>query len=67
MPGASTHSRCPLVAVEPTPVAPAQCIKIAAPDGLFVVDGFVITHNTRMAAGIIGEWLETGDASRILT
>ena len=47
-------------------VADAVCIRVAAADGLFIVDGFVVTHNTRVAAAVAGEWLETGDAKRLL-
>ena len=31
----------------------AQCIKIAAEDGLFVMDDFIVTHNTRTAIEIV--------------
>ena len=38
--------------VKPVGVMPAQCITVAAPDGLFVTDDFVVTHNTALAVNI---------------
>lgn len=55
-----------IVAVDPVGMKPAQCIAVSAPDGLFAIDGFVVTHNSRVAAAIISEWLETGQASRVV-
>lgn len=34
--------------------APVQCIKVEAPDGLFVINDCIVTHNTRVAV----QWLE---------
>src|SRR5258708_787240 len=36
-------------AVEPAGEAEMVCIAVDAPDGLFVIDGFVVTHNTVVA------------------
>ncbi|WJJ54886.1 putative DNA helicase [Xanthomonas phage RTH11] len=35
-----------VVSVEPTEVKPAQCISVDHPDRLFVVNDFIVTHNT---------------------
>ncbi len=35
-----------IVAVEPVGRKPAQCIRVDAPDHLYVTDDFIVTHNT---------------------
>lgn len=35
-----------VVDITPTRVAPAQCIKVSAPDSLYVTDDYICTHNT---------------------
>lgn len=35
--------------IEPAETGAAVCFKVEAPDGLFVIDGFVVTHNTTLA------------------
>jgi conjugal transfer pilus assembly protein TraD len=37
-----------ICAIEPAGEAPAQCIAIEHPDHLYVTDGYVVTHNTRL-------------------
>lgn len=36
--------------IEPVGEREAQCISVAAEDGLYVTDDFIVTHNTRLAA-----------------
>lgn len=38
-----------VASVEPTEVKPAQCISVDHPDRLFVVNDFIVTHNTFLA------------------
>ncbi len=38
-----------IATVEPAGETEMVCIAVAAPDGLFVIDGFVVTHNTVVA------------------
>lgn len=38
------------VSVESVGVQPVQCISVDAPDGLYVTDDFIVTHNTLAAA-----------------
>lgn len=45
VPGPARHRR-PIVSIEHAGTAEATCIKVAAPDGLFVTEGYVVTHNT---------------------
>jgi ATP-dependent Zn protease len=35
-----------ILAVEPIGTKPAQCVTVAASDGLYVTDGFAVTHNS---------------------
>ena len=35
-----------IVSVEPAGVKPVQCIRVDAPDHLYVTDDFIVTHNT---------------------
>jgi hypothetical protein len=37
-----------IASIDPVGVRDMTCIKVAAEDGLFVVDGFIVTHNTSM-------------------
>ena len=39
--------------VEFSRLAEAQCIKVEAPDGLYLTDRFIVTHNTIEAIGVI--------------
>jgi phosphate starvation-inducible PhoH-like protein len=39
--------------IEPIGVEETQCISVAAPDALYVTDGFILTHNTLADAFII--------------
>jgi hypothetical protein len=39
----------------------AQCIKVAAPDGLFVMDNFIVTHNTLTAIELVKKRLHKID------
>ena len=41
-----------IVSVVPTDIADHVCIKVAADDGLFLTNGFVVTHNTTIAKTI---------------
>lgn len=43
-----------IVGVEPRGIAPAQCITVSAPDGLFVTQDFVATHNSPM--DVFAQW-----------
>jgi phosphate starvation-inducible PhoH-like protein len=40
-------------AIEPEGVEPTQCIRVEAPDSLYVTDDFILTHNTLNNAVII--------------
>lgn len=42
-----------ITAIEPDGEAPTQCIRVAAPDHLYVTDDFILTHNTLNDAFII--------------
>jgi replicative DNA helicase len=49
------HAPClrpAFVAVEPTRVAPAQCIAVTHPARTYITDGYVVTHNTAFALNI---------------
>lgn len=39
----------------------ATCIKVTAPDSLFLTRNFVLTHNTIQAGGLLAMMLETGE------
>jgi len=51
-----TEKNCPVVrritAVEPAGSAPAQCITVAAADGLYLTAGCVVTHNSWLALNL---------------
>jgi ATP-dependent RNA helicase HelY len=51
-------------AVEPAGEAEMVCIAVDAPDGLFVIDGFVVTHNTVVAEA--GIWLARRLGQRVI-
>ncbi len=51
--------------VEPAGMAEAVCISIAADDGLFVTEGYVLTHNTVTFAHLIREVLAEHDAQAV--
>jgi superfamily II RNA helicase/transcriptional regulator with XRE-family HTH domain len=53
-----------ITAVEPAGEAEMVCIAVDAPDGLFVVDGFVVTHNTVVAEA--GIWLARRQGKRVI-
>ncbi|BBL76480.1 hypothetical protein MishRS11D_35780 [Methylomagnum ishizawai] len=40
-------------AIEPAGTVPTQCIRVAAPDSLYVTDDFILTHNTLNGSFII--------------
>ena len=42
--------------IEPTRVAPAQCIAVTHPSSLYLTDDYVVTHNTALALNI-GEYV----------
>jgi hypothetical protein len=42
-----------IVKVEKMHTEEAQCIQVDAPDSLYVTDGYVVTHNTRISLGLI--------------
>ncbi len=46
------HKRLTVAAIEPTRVAPCQCISVSHPSRLYVTDGDVVTHNTAFALNI---------------
>jgi len=41
-----------ITSVEPVGVKPAQCIKVSAPDSLYVTDDFIVTHNTAFSLDV---------------
>lgn len=51
--------------ITPVDPAPATCIKVEAPDGLFVTEGYVVTHNTIIFTSL-GRELRLEGARRIL-
>lgn len=56
--------RLRIVSIEPIGKKQTQCIKVARPEGLYVTDGYVVTHNTTFVNALIGE-VDPGD--RVLT
>jgi transcriptional regulator with XRE-family HTH domain len=53
-----------ITTVEPAGEAEMVCISVDAPDGLFVVDGFVVTHNTIVAEAAI--WQARREDKRVI-
>jgi replicative DNA helicase len=47
--------------IEPVGEKECQCIAVDAPDHLYVTDGFIVTHNTSLAAQITGATAEAGE------
>lgn len=41
-----------VVSIEPTSVAPSQCIAIDDPEHLYITDDYIVTHNTSMTAAL---------------
>lgn len=39
-----------IVSIEPTRIAPAQCIKVSHPTSLYLTNDFIVTHNTVLGA-----------------
>lgn len=50
--GRARRNRRTIVSIDPTRFAEAVCIAVDSPDRLFVIDGFVLTHNTLYALGL---------------
>lgn len=48
------HPHRGIVSAEPVGEEECVCISVDSPDGLFMVDDFVVTHNTRVAGAIAG-------------
>lgn len=48
------HPSRAIESIEPAGKGLCQCIKVSAPDGLFVINDCIVTHNTRVAI----HWLE---------
>ncbi|HTI48830.1 MAG TPA: replicative DNA helicase [Casimicrobiaceae bacterium] len=49
----SSRRRRPMfVSIEPTRVAPVQCISVSHPSRLYVTDDYVVTHNTALAVNM---------------
>ena len=46
------EKRLTISAIEPTRVAPCQCISVSHPERLYITDGDVVTHNTAFALNI---------------
>ncbi|MCU1461912.1 MAG: ATPase central domain protein [Acidimicrobiales bacterium] len=44
-----------MLAIEPDGREEARCIKVDAPDHLYVTERFIVTHNTLMAEAVAGE------------
>jgi phosphate starvation-inducible PhoH-like protein len=42
-----------ITSIEPMGVAPTRCVRVAAPDSLYVTDDFLLTHNTLNGSFII--------------
>jgi replicative DNA helicase len=46
------QKRLTIESIEPTRVAPAQCISVTHPDRLYITDDYIVTHNTALATNI---------------
>lgn len=44
-----------VVSIEPSRIAESQCIRVSHPNGLYLTNDFIVTHNTD---GAIGKWLQ---------
>lgn len=40
-----------ITAIEPTRIAEAQCIRVSNPNGLYLTDDFIVTHNSDLLLG----------------
>lgn len=49
-----------IIAVRPVPAAEATCISVDSADRLYVVEGYLVTHNTSYALGLIRSFLARG-------
>ncbi|HEY7349738.1 MAG TPA: DEAD/DEAH box helicase [Ktedonobacterales bacterium] len=59
------HNPCrAIAAIEPQGEAEMVCISVDAPDGLYVIDGFVVTHNTVVAE--YGIWMAHNQGKRVI-
>jgi hypothetical protein len=52
--GARARSRY-ISSIEPVPSVPTRCIAVEHPSHLFLVEGFVPTHNTNLARSLLGK------------
>jgi replicative DNA helicase len=52
VPRKQRYKRLTIRSVEPTRVAPAQCITVTHPAHLYITDDYVVTHNTALALNI---------------
>ncbi|HSV78604.1 MAG TPA: replicative DNA helicase [Ramlibacter sp.] len=46
------QKRLNILAIEPTRMAPCQCISVSHPEKLYITNGDVVTHNTSLAINI---------------
>lgn len=46
--------------IRPSRRAEAVCIRVSAPDSLFVTKDFIVTHNTALVLGLAGSFIEAG-------
>lgn len=54
-----------IVSIDHAGAAEATCIKVAAPDGLFVTEGYVVTHNTVLFC-TLGREMRTEGVGKVL-
>jgi Flp pilus assembly CpaF family ATPase len=47
--------RLRISSIEPVGARPARCISVDHPEGLYVTDGYVVTHNTTLANALLAE------------